>query len=121
MLEKLRNAINLVVNMGGRYTIFRVKYEMVRRTGLLKNRFPVAPAYRQYISLDEWKNNSGTFFFENKQTLTFLKHATASVEERYHQIIQGKFLFFNSTQYNGQDRCNKRSEYDIRDKKTNYQ
>ena len=98
MLEKLRNAINLVVNMGGRYTIFRVKYEMARRTGLLKKRFPVAPAYRQYISLDEWKNNSGTFFFENKQTLAFLKHATASVEERYRQIIQGTFLFFNSTE-----------------------
>lgn len=73
MIEKIKNGLNLLRNMGWRYTQFRVKHELLSRTGLLKKKFPIAPGYQQYISLEEWKNNSGQFFFKSKKSLTFKK------------------------------------------------
>ncbi len=100
MFSKLRNGINLVANMGSRYAMFRVKHELLRKTGLLKKKFPISIVYRQYITLDQWRNNSGIFFFNDKQTLSFLKNPIPAIEERYYRIKQGIFLFFNSTEFN---------------------
>ena len=100
MFSKLRNGVNLVANMGFRYIIFRAKHELLQKTGLLKKKFPINVAYRQYISLDQWRNNSGIFFFNDKQTLSFLKAPTPAIEERYRLIEHGFFLFFNSIEFN---------------------
>ena len=70
MLEKLKVASAILKNMGWRYTQFRVKHELMRRSGLLKNRFPVTPGFKQFIPLDEWKKTRGNFFFRNKEFMS---------------------------------------------------
>ena len=100
MIKRIKEAFDLVRNMGWRYTQFRIRHEVLRRTGLLKRKFPVAPAYEQYINLEEWKHNNGNYFFKDKDSLTFRKRPSAIIEERFNKIKEGKFLFFNSIEFN---------------------
>ena len=96
MLEKLKNSINLVTNMGTRYTIFRVKHEFLKRSGILKKQFPVNPAFKRYISLEEWKGQSSKFFFDSKETLSFNPTPNEAIKDNFENIAAGKFLLFNS-------------------------
>ncbi len=96
MAGKIDKVLNLVGNMGGRYIAFRARHEFLRRTGLLKRKFPAAPAYKQYITLNEWKLQPVRFLFNDKESLLFPKTPTADLKERYEQIKSGKLLLFNS-------------------------
>jgi hypothetical protein len=98
MITGIRNSINLLRNMGWRYSQFRIKHEMLRKTGLLKKRFAANPPYQQHITLEEWKKHSGNFFFKSKQSLSFDRHPTHIIKERFQNLKEGKFLFFNSTE-----------------------
>ena len=100
MIEKIKNSLDLLRNMGWRYIQFRAKHELLRRTGLLKRKFPAHPVYQQYIALADWKNNVIPFFFESRQSLAFVKKPTSALAERFHKIKEGKLLFFNSTEFN---------------------
>ncbi len=99
MVEKIKNGFNLFRNMGLRYIGFRVKDELSRRTGLLKRKFPVSPEYKQYISLEQWKNNGGNFFFKSKESLALFKNPSAEMKEKFQKIKEGKFIFFNSVEF----------------------
>jgi len=100
MISSIKNSINLLRNMGWRYTQFRVKHELLLRTGLLKYKFPVNPAYKQYITLQQWKQQQTNFFFESKETLLFEKQPSAEIEKRFQLYNEGKFILFNSTAFN---------------------
>lgn len=97
---KLKNSINLVKNMGWRYTGFRTKHEFLKRSGLLKKRFPQSPPFKQYITINEWKEEKNNFFFHSKEELLFKKNPTADLKKWFEDYNSGKFLFFNSTVFN---------------------
>jgi len=86
--------------MGWRYTQFRIKHELLRRTGLLKKKFPISPAYKQYLTLQGWKKNSGKFFFCSKESLSFQRQPSEAIEGRFKKLMTGKFMFFNSNEFN---------------------
>src|SRR6185437_2364610 len=96
MIERIKNSLNLLRNMGWRYTKFRIKHELLSRTGILKKKFPINPSFKQYISLEQWKTKSGNFFFENRESLSFPKNPTSEIKERFQNLKEGKFIFFNS-------------------------
>lgn len=96
MAGTLKKMINLAGNMGYRYVQFRVRYELMKKTGLLKNKFPSAPAYKQYISLEDWKAQKTQFFFTDKESIKVSRKQDNNILERYEQLLQGKFLLFNS-------------------------
>lgn len=96
MIGKLSKIINLARNMGWRYVSFRGRYELMRRCGLLKSKFPPAPAYKQYLALDEWKKQGAHFFFESREALSILKDPQPSLKETYNNIQNGKLLLFSS-------------------------
>ena len=98
--SKVKNSINLVTNMGWRYTGFRVKHEFLKRFGLLKKKFPQSPSFKQYITLNEWKEEKINFFFYSKEELVFEKKPTDSLNKWFEDYTNGKFLFFNSTVFN---------------------
>lgn len=100
MIERIKNSLNLLKNMGWRYTKFRIKHELLSRTGILKKKFPINPLFKQYISLEQWKNKGGNFFFESKESLSFPKNPTPEIEERFQKLKEGKFIFFNSIEFN---------------------
>ncbi len=85
--------------MGWKYAKFRVKHEMHRRTGLLKKKFPVNPTYQQYFSLEQWRKNAPNFFFNSKESLSFQPQPSNAIKERFKNITEGKFLFFNSKEF----------------------
>ena len=99
MIERIKNSWNLLQNMGPRYIMFRVTHEMMRRTGLLKKKFRVSPVYQQYINLNEWQSTKEKFFFTNRESLKFSKKPTNSIAERFQNLKEGKFIFFNSVPF----------------------
>ncbi len=100
MLKKIKNSWNLLQNMGWRYTKFRIKHELLRRTGMLKKKFPVNPSYKQYITLEQWKAQSVNFFFKNRESLSFHRNPTSEINKRFQNLKEGEFVFFNSVKFN---------------------
>ena len=82
--------------MGWRYTFFRGRFELMKRTGLLKNKFPAAPRYEQYCTLDQWKDQKAVFFFRDRESLNFQRDPQPDLKETFNNIKNGKFLLFNS-------------------------
>jgi hypothetical protein len=95
-MDKINRIVNLVGNMGWRYVAFRVKHELLRRSGLMKKRFPANPPFKQYLTLADWKKQTHHFFFQNKADIAVDKRATPELKERFDQIKSGKLLLFNS-------------------------
>ncbi|MBC7555159.1 MAG: alginate lyase family protein [Taibaiella sp.] len=96
MAGKIDKILNLVGNMGYRYIAYRARHEVMRRSGLLKNKFPAAPAFQQYITLKEWKEQPAKFFFEDRESLTFPRNPQPELKLRYDDITSGKLMLFNS-------------------------
>ncbi len=82
--------------MGWRYTTYRARYEVVLRSGLLKRKFPVSPAYQQYLTLEGWNASPAKFFFKDKESLTIPREPQPILKENFNNIQEGKLLLFNS-------------------------
>ncbi len=93
---KISRIVNLAGNMGMRYMRFRAGHEVMRRSGLLKRKFPAAPEYKQYLTLAEWKMLPVSFFFASREALNFPKDPDNDLKKRYEQLKSGKLLLFNS-------------------------
>lgn len=96
MIAKLKNILNLAQNMGPRYMAFRVKHELLRRSGLLKGKFPAAPSAVTYITLAQWKQTGAAFFFQNRKEVTVPKQPGEELAQRFEWIKEGRLLMFNS-------------------------
>ncbi|WP_298741176.1 alginate lyase family protein [uncultured Chitinophaga sp.] len=91
----LKRSVDVARNMGWRYMAFRSVYELQLKSGRLRKNFPEAPPFVQYLSLDQWKSSSVRFFFRSREEMTVPKMPLPSLKERYQQIRQGRFPFFN--------------------------
>ncbi|MCB0640202.1 MAG: alginate lyase family protein [Phaeodactylibacter sp.] len=98
MIDKLKLVPQIVRNMGWRYVRFRAFYELKRKTGLLKSAYPVNPAARAFISLEEWRAERPQFFFDSKADLSFPKEKFPGLKEEFEAYKKGKLLFFNALQ-----------------------
>lgn len=95
---------NLLVNMGPRYVWFRLRYELRRRTGLLKAQFPTHPPVKELITLQQWKELQVAFFFKNKEELIKKasdgsKPSDDALREQIGEYRKGNLLFFSATYY----------------------
>ena len=82
--------------MGWDYVQFRSFYELRRKTGLLKKRFPVDPPASSFTTLEEWRREDIPFFFRSKKTLQFPKHPDPILKKEYDQYFAGKLRYFNA-------------------------
>lgn len=96
MISRLKNIIDLSRNMGFRYLAFRIRYELSRRTGWMKRRFPAAPPLQEFVTLADWKNRTGNFFFSSRKEITVKKKRSQELIDRLAWIESGKLLMFNS-------------------------
>lgn len=85
--------------MGARYVLYRVSHELEKKTGILKRRFPEKPNQKYFISLDEWRKNSGIFLFDNRETLELVKRPTAVLQKKAENIFKGRLIFFSSLEF----------------------
>ena len=96
MAGKINKIINLVSNQGWRYINFRMRHEFLKRTGLLKKKFPSAPPYEQYITLTQWKSHKQKFFFTEKGSISVSRAPAGNIKKVFDQLTSGKVLLFNS-------------------------
>ena len=73
--------------MGLRYVSFRMWFEIQKRIGTLKLKFPINPKQKEFINLEQWKNLNTVFLFQSKETLSFPKDKNAHLEFEAKQII----------------------------------
>ncbi len=99
MLKKIRLFIQIAHNMGWRYFTFRIKHELLRRTGLMKHFFPTNYDEIVFPSIHQWRTSAPSFFFENRKQLAFPKNKTESLKRAVDDILAGKIRFFSSTDY----------------------
>jgi hypothetical protein len=86
----------MVSNMGIRYVSYRTIYELQRKSGILKRKFPVVPKPVENIGLSEWRKNAQSFFFQSRETLFFEKKPDKSLKNDFENILKGKIQFFSS-------------------------
>lgn len=99
-MNKLKFLLQFIKNMGWPYILFRVKHELLRRTGLLKVWFPTSFKEKNYISLEKWRRTAQPFFFESKEKISFKKDPSEQLEQQAENIFKGRFLFFNAQYFN---------------------
>mgnify|MGYP002395956104 CR=1 FL=1 len=81
-----------------RYTLFRLSYEIQRKTGLLKSKFPTQPKFvASSLTLDEWKKNAPKFFFESKETLKITKNPNSELQDTFNDISNNIHTYFSRT------------------------
>lgn len=83
--------------MGWDYVQFRVGYELQRKTGLLKKKFPTSPTLKKMISLEEWKATAAPFFFDSKLDLNFTKVKSLELATDFQNFQNGKLKYFNAS------------------------
>lgn len=79
--------------MGWRYVIFRVLFEVKRKSGLLRFSFPVSPDGKTWISLNEWRLSAPTFFFHSRANLTAAQ--SDELAGRAKRILNYEIPYFN--------------------------
>lgn len=84
-----------MTNMGWRYMSFRLNYELKRKTGLLKRKFPVNPSQKQFVSLSAWKASSHPFFFQSREDILMPKNPSNTLKETFDKLMEGKVCFFS--------------------------
>ena len=97
VFKKIKFGWQLFAQMGPRYVLFRLKYEFLRRTGLLEKQYPTNPAARTFISLYDWRKlEKPVFLFEKKENLCLPKSPTEKLGKLVEGMKQGRFPFFNA-------------------------
>ena len=81
--------------MGLRYVGFRISHELRSRTGMLKRKFPVNPEVASFISLNQWKKQSHSFFFKDKSAINLPINPSESLQIWFENYELGKMLFFS--------------------------
>jgi hypothetical protein len=92
-ISKTASFKQILHNMGWRYVNFRSVFEVKKRLGLLKRKFPVNPPSVDHIKLEEWHSNKPPFF---KPSLPGSIADHTEIGENADRILRGEFKFFNS-------------------------
>ncbi len=96
MRDKINLLIHLFKNMGLRYVVFRVKYEILTKIGIKKIQYSTKNTATNHFSLLEWKQSSTNFFFESKDKLKLQKQPNHIINSEFQNIKKGRYIFFYS-------------------------
>lgn len=99
MIGKLKKVAQLIDNMGWRYIFFRTGFELKKRTGLLKSKFPLNPQFNSTYNLEGWRTEAPPFFFESKEKLLFERNLTDELIKDYQKLVDFEYPFFSSLHY----------------------
>ena len=84
-------------NKGLRYVLFRSKYELERKTGLLALKFPTKMKPVPIPSLLYWRERGCGWFIEEKEKTRLVRQAPLPLKEKMEHIRKGDVLFFSKT------------------------
>ncbi len=102
-MKKIRLIFRLIQQMGWRAFIFRARYELRKRTGLLQKDFPTHVAFEAFTTLEYWQVQPIHFFFESRESFRQQENSilpddrTAESLAVANELIQnGHVPFFNA-------------------------
>ena len=98
----LKNALQLLRNMGVKYVAYRAWHEAEKRTGLLKKRFPTKPVFKEFISKKDWQNLPVKFLDLNPET-KLPPSDLASLQNRVKAFKKNRLTFFSAKEYEVKD------------------
>lgn len=97
MRNRLTLYSQILKNMGGKYFLFRTFYEMQRKSGFLRLKYPVDYKLQTFISLEEWKEKAMPFLFHSAKDVLFGSTHTDSLAADFLRILKGECCYFSST------------------------
>lgn len=96
-MNKILKYYRAIRSKNPRYILFRSKYEMERRTGMLTRKYPTELKPIAIPSLSDWREKGCGWFFESRETLGITKVKTAELKDKMEHILKGDVLFFSKT------------------------
>lgn len=93
----MSSIIKILKSKSLRYILFRSRYELERRSGLLVRKYPTRLKQVAIPSLAEWRENGCGWFFEDKETLNVVKNKKPELREKLGHLLKGDVLFFSKT------------------------
>lgn len=97
MLEKTETYLKLLKQFGLRYSYFRIRYEISKKLGLFKLKFPQKKLNHTYIDLRTWKNKDyqSRFFLSDYNSFPVTTLGNSETTKKYAQrVLNGEVLFF---------------------------
>ena len=92
----IKLGFQLIKNMGLRYTMYRVKHELQKKTGYLVKHHPVNPPLKKFISLSAFKDQSDCFFWNKFSEMKLQPKEIDSLKLSAEKIFKGDVLFFSN-------------------------
>lgn len=89
----------LIKNMGIRYFIFRVLFEVRKRSGMLKISFPTRSKTEEYLSARSWRKEFRPFFFDFIEQINTKIVGNEKLAKKAANIRSGKLTFFSGIEY----------------------
>ena len=84
-----------------KYIVFRTQYELRRKSGLLRKKYPPCWVVRNIPSLGQWRMEARPFFTLKRKENILPKniHVDSFLKERVERMLRGDYCFFSSTWY----------------------
>ncbi|MBX2944081.1 MAG: alginate lyase family protein, partial [Cyclobacteriaceae bacterium] len=82
--------------MGPRYFLFRLWFEIKRRTGMLRSQFPTDPLYKEWITLADWRTHALPFFFGSRKDIVPGGENPVELRKQALRIFNGEINFFHA-------------------------
>lgn len=98
--KKIKLGFYLLKNMGWSYIWFRLFFELKKKSGLLKKKFPTQVEVLFFISKENWISQKPAFFFADRRDIKINKTQSSFLEEYYQNFLEGKVFYFNSEYLN---------------------
>jgi hypothetical protein len=91
--------MDLARSMGLRNVLFRSLYELERKSGFLKWKYPSGQRYIANISLGEWRKSARPFFFLGRRSLALANSPNSKLESEANNVLKGKIRLFRGEQF----------------------
>lgn len=86
--------------MGLRYLMYRILFEIKRKSGILKLSFPSNVKRFQYLTNKEWSKVAKPFFFDFQHQIDLERKINSPLTLQAKKIKEGKLIFFSGIEYN---------------------
>lgn len=96
-MNKLQKYYRTIRSKNLRYILFRSKYELERKTGILAQKYPAALKPVTIPTLAEWHEKGCGWYFDDRSTLIVPKTKDRLLKESMEHILKGDVLFFSKT------------------------
>ena len=99
-MNKFLLYFQLFHNMGIKYFLFRIQYEIRRKGGMLKRAYPISWEDKEYLSLADWRKHAKPFFFSSRKSVKLTHTDSRVLSERVNRMKRGEYCFFSAVWYN---------------------